>query len=175
MSLMQLLAGVGSAAAGYDIAEDIRGVGEDAAAQMGDLAGALQADTAFKGYGTTTGLGTTTVFADGSTNLGVGPNAGMMQAGSGMYGGANSLFGQAAVLADSSNPYEQQAYSTLTQANNPLFGQAAGGMGTAQGMAMANASNPAYQQAMGAQGGAMAGLGSQQANTLLWPVLELRL
>jgi hypothetical protein len=83
MSLWQLLGGIGSIGTGMQLADDIRGVGETAAEDMGLLAQQLQGDTAFKGYGVTTGLGTSTVGADGTTNLGVGPDAGMAGASSG--------------------------------------------------------------------------------------------
>lgn len=128
MSLTELLAGVGSAAAGYDIANDIRDVGEQAAGQMGALSGQLQDDVAFRGYGVTTGLGSSSVDPYGNMNVGVGPEAGLMNPGMGMYGSSQNMFNQAAGLAGTSNP--------------------------------------AYAQAMAAQGGAMAGLGGQQANSL---------
>jgi hypothetical protein len=77
------------------MADDMRGVGADAAAQMGELAGQLQQDSAFKGYGVQTGLGTTTVGADGTTDLGVGVNTGMQQAGMGHMNAAGGAYGNA--------------------------------------------------------------------------------
>lgn len=73
-------AGLGSAAMGYDMAKKLGQTGEDAATQMGQLAGQLAGDTAFKGYGVTTGLGTSTVGADGSTDYGVGQDANLQNA-----------------------------------------------------------------------------------------------
>ena len=102
MGLLSILGGVGSAAAGYELANDIRGVGESAASQMGELAGQLQSDSAFQGYGVTTGLGKTTVGSDGSTNLGVGPDQAMLGQGQQMYSGANQMFGSAAQMAQMS-------------------------------------------------------------------------
>tara|TARA_R110000772_G_scaffold7665_2_gene25860 strand:- start:13412 stop:14293 length:882 start_codon:yes stop_codon:yes gene_type:complete len=76
--LFNLIGGAGSIAAGYDIAKDIRETGAQGAADMSALGNQLAGDAAFKGYGVQTGLGNTTVGADGSTNLGVGQDAGML-------------------------------------------------------------------------------------------------
>lgn len=86
MSFWQLLGGIGNIGAGLKLADDIRGVGEQSAQDMGALASQLQGDTAFKGYGVTTGLGTSSINADGSTNLGVGPDAGLSSASQGFLG-----------------------------------------------------------------------------------------
>lgn len=76
--LMSLLSGVGSAAAGYDLSKDLRQAGKDAANKMDTLAGSLQDQSAFRGYGVQTGIGNSTVTPQGSLNLGVGQDAGMM-------------------------------------------------------------------------------------------------
>jgi len=71
--LFDAVQGIGAAAGGLAYADLISDRGQQYADQMGTLAGQLQSDSAFKGYGVTTGAGTTTVGADGSLNLGVGP------------------------------------------------------------------------------------------------------
>jgi len=76
--LMELLSGVGSATAGYNIAKDLRKVGAEAQTDLGTLAGNLQQDSGFRGYGVQTGLGQSTVDAQGNTNIGVGLDPAMM-------------------------------------------------------------------------------------------------
>ena len=166
--LFSLLGGLGSIAGGLDIADDIRASGAAAAGQMGDLAGQLQEDTAFKGYGVTTGLGTSTVGADGSTDFGVGQDQGMMDA-SGNYMNASQAAMQNAMGDNSAR--EQEIYNKAMAMQNPMldaqqasqqareFAQGRGGIrgsqfgGTAEDAAMARAraqaSNQASFQAMG--------------------------
>lgn len=155
--LFSLLGGAGSIAAGYGLANDIRGVGEQAAGQMGDLASQLQADTGFKGYGVSTGLGTTTVNPDGSTNLGVGQDQALVDYGNNMMGQSQANFGQASKLAKqgANNANAQQALGYMQQGANNAFTDPAlaamqGGMmglGGQQGMSL-NASQQAMQNAM---------------------------
>ena len=166
--LFSLLGGLGSIAGGLDIADDIRASGAAAAGQMGDLAGQLQEDTAFKGYGVTTGLGTATVGADGSTDFGVGQDQGMVDA-SGNYMNASQAAMQNAMGDNSAR--EQEIYNKAMAMQNPMldaqqasqqareFAQGRGGIrgsqfgGTAEDAAMARAraqaSNQASFQAMG--------------------------
>ena len=94
MSLFDLLAGAGSAAAGYQMAEDIRQTGRTGAQQMQQLGQQLQDQSAFRGYGVQTGLGRSTISPTGSTDVGVGPQAGLMQGGQQLYGGAQAALGQ---------------------------------------------------------------------------------
>ena len=139
MSLWDMLSGIGSIGAGLTVADDIRGVGADAAAQMGELSSQLQADTAFKGYGVTSGLGTSTVNADGSTTLGVGPNATQQAAAGANQGAATSGFNNAmlAAMGAQGNPAYQQAMAGQTAAQQGLSGQQAGAFNASQ-QAMAN-------------------------------------
>lgn len=93
--LFDAVQGIGAAAGGLAYADLISDRGQQYADQMGTLAGQLQNDSAFKGYGVTTGAGTTTVGADGSLNLGVGPDAGMTGAGYNAVTGGLNYMGQA--------------------------------------------------------------------------------
>ena len=157
--LFSLIGGLGSIAGGLDLADDIRTTGAEAAASMGDLAGQLQSDSQFKGYGVTTGLGTSTVNPDGTTNIGVGPDTGMQGSAGSLMGGAAGNFGAAAGMAQQGgfNPAYAQAMSLYGQnTQNPLMGQAAGMIG--QGSA-----NQAYGGAMQSMQGGMQGLAGQQA------------
>ena len=112
-SFLPGLAGAGSAYLGYELAGQLGQTGDDAASQMGELAGILADDTAFKGYGVTTGLGTSMVGADGSTDLGVGPSAVMQEQATAANTAGNSAAWNAAVTASMSD-------------SNPLFMQALG-------------------------------------------------
>lgn len=94
MSLFDLLAGAGSAAAGYQMAEDIRQTGREGAAQIQELGRQLQDQAAFRGYGVQTGLGRSTIAPTGSLDVGVGPQQGLMQGGQQLYGGAQSALQQ---------------------------------------------------------------------------------
>ncbi len=144
MSIWNLIAGAGSAAGGYMMADDIQAMGDQAASQMGELGAQLQQDSAFKGYGVQTGLGTTTVNPDGSTNLGVGVNQGMQNAAAANYGSASGNYGTAAnMLQGGVNPWQQQGYDTT-----------------------AAAMNRGFNSGMGAQHAAMQGLSGQQAGML---------
>lgn len=140
MGWLDIISGVGSAAAGYDIADDIRGVGADAAAQMGTLAGQLQQDAAFKGYGVTTGMGTSSVAPDGSLNVGVGPDAGMQAASAGLMSGAQTGYGNAmqAAMGATSNPAYQTAMGAMQGGMAGLGGQQANSFAASQ-QAMGNA------------------------------------
>ena len=137
-----LLGGAGTA---Y-MAEDIKDQGAAFNTQAQNLAKQLATDSAFKGYGVTTGLGTSTIAPNGTMNLGVNQNAGMSAQGQGMYGGAQAGFqnAQTAAMAGANNAYGPAAYNALQQ----------------------NMSNQAYNPAMNAQNAAMMGLGGQQAQGL---------
>ena len=167
--LFSLLSGVGSAVAGYDMAKDLRKSGTEAAAGLNTLAGTLADDSQFKGYGVTTGLGTGTVGADGSTNLGVGQDAGM-QALQGQMLGQGQQFNQYANQAAGNSMMdtgarEQDIYSRSMAMQQPgldaqraqqqarEFAQGRGGVrgsqfgGSGEDAAMARAQAQAQNQA----------------------------
>ena len=167
MSFWQLLGGIGNIGAGMHLADEIRGVGEQSAVDMGNLAGQLQDDTAFKGYGVTTGLGTSTVNADGSTTLGVGQDAGMASAAGGFMGASqaamnNSMMDRAAreqEIYDRSMSMQQpgldaarasQQAREVGMGRSGLMGTQFGGTGedAAMARAQAQAQNQASFQAM---------------------------
>ena len=141
MSLFDLLAGAGSAAAGYQMAEDIRQTGREGAAQIQELGRQLQDQAAFRGYGVQTGLGRSTISPTGSLDVGVGPQQAMLQAGQSMFGGAGAGFDAAgqALQQAMTNPAYAQALAAMQAGQAGLAGQQAGALG---------ASQPAMQQAM---------------------------
>ena len=141
MSLFDLLAGAGSAAAGYQMAEDIRQTGRQGAAQIQELGRQLQDQAAFRGYGVQTGLGRSTISPTGSLDVGVGPQQAMLQAGQSMFGGAGAGFDAAgqALQQAMTNPAYAQALAAMQAGQAGLAGQQAGALG---------ASQQAMQQAM---------------------------
>ena len=176
MSLWQILGGIGSIGTGMDLADDIRGVGESAAQDMGTLAGQLQEDTRFTGYGVTTGLGTSTVSGDGTTNLGVGPegrmyNGGLFNQGQGvsqMNNAAGYMHGFMSNVPGS-NPAYQNAAGMYNQANAGLSNAQQGAMNASQ-QAMANSmadragrEQSIYDSAMAMQ---QPGLDAQRASNI---------
>lgn len=84
--LLSAAQGLGAAAGGIAYADLIQDRGQQYAEQMGTLGAQLQEDSAFKGYSVKTGLGDTSIGPDGSTNLGVGPDAAMQAQAAGMIG-----------------------------------------------------------------------------------------
>lgn len=164
-----------SVAGGVGLANQLTNAGNDAKSDMGNLAGQLAADSAFKGYGVTTGLGTSTVNPDGSTNVGVGPNQAMQNMAMGMLNGSNNPYQGFAMQAASNSMLptagrEQDIYNRAMAMQAPAldraqasqqareFAMGRGGVrgsqfgGTAEDAAMARAraeaSNAASFQAM---------------------------
>jgi hypothetical protein len=142
MGLFSVVGGLGSAAAGLNTADDIQGLGASANQQMADLSNQVKGDTAFTGYGVQTGLGNSTVDAQGNTNLGVGPNATMQGMSGTMMGNSQAGFGNAASMAGAYgfNPAYMQAMNAQNAGMQGLAGQQSGMLG---------ASNQAMQNAMG--------------------------
>lgn len=132
MSGWGLIGTLGGLAGGYAMAEQIGSTGDQAAADMGALAGQLQSDTAFKGYGVTSGLGTSNVEADGTTTLGVGPNS-TLGGGTTDYTTGQGSMGNAATMLgnNATNPYAQQAMSSMQGAQQGLMASQMGNYGAA--------------------------------------------
>ena len=145
-SIMPGVAAAGSMGLGIGMASELGQTGQAAQEQMGELAGQLKDDTAFKGYGVTTGHGTATVNADGSTDYGVTNNQAMLDA-------ADAQFGNAATNLQGA------ASAAAANSGNPAYGAAMGLIG-------GNAQNAAYGDAMSAQQAGMQGLAGQQSGML---------
>lgn len=124
-SIMPGVAAAGSLGMGVGMASNLGATGADAQRQMGELAGQLQEDTAFKGYGVTSGLGTSTVGADGSTNLGVGPNTGMQNQGQQAMSGALQGMGQHQQgMLGASNQAMQDSMQDMAGREQDIYNQA---------------------------------------------------
>lgn len=136
---------LGSVYGALDSADKVETMGNTMYNNLTELGNTANTGSQFNGYGVTSTLGNSTVGSDGSLNFGVGPQSGMQGMSMANYGGATGNFNSGSAMA--------QQY-----ANNPFLQMAAGGMGTAQGMAMSNQGNPAYGQASG-----LIGQGAQNA------------
>lgn len=174
MSMFNLLGAGLSAAGGVGLANQLTQTGNDAKREMGQLAGGLQNDTLFQGYGVTTPLGTSTVNPNGTTNFGTQLDQSMQGLADSSLGYSNDFQNFAMQAANNSmqNPYarEQDVYNRAMAIQNPMldemqaqqqareFAMGRGGVrgslfgGTAEDAAMAkaraNASNAAAFQAM---------------------------
>ena len=108
MSFWDFAKEAGAIAGGIAYGDLISDRGQQYADQMGTLAGQLQDDAAFKGYGVKTGLGETTVAADGSVDMSaVGPDANMQAQAAGMIGNPYRSLGHQA--AQNAMGFDQQA------------------------------------------------------------------
>ena len=84
--------GLGAAAGGLLYASEITDRGQGYASEMGTLAANLQDQAGFKGYGVKTGVGQSHFDTDGSLNVGVGPDQGMINAANqGALGGMDMM------------------------------------------------------------------------------------
>ena len=84
--------GLGAAAGGLLYASEITDRGQGYANDMGTLAANLQQQSGFKGYGVKTGVGQSQFASDGSLDVGVGPDQGMISAANqGALGGMDMM------------------------------------------------------------------------------------
>jgi len=174
MSFWDFAKEAGAIAGGIAYGDLISDRGQQYAEQMGTLAGTLQQDSAFKGYGVKTGLGESSVSADGSVDIGVGPDMNMQAQAQGMIGNPyRSLGHQAAqnAMGFDQQAREQDIYSRAMAMQQPgldaqraagnaqeyamgrggVMGSQFGGSGedAAMARAQAQAQNAASFQAMG--------------------------
>ena len=131
MALWETIQGLGAAAGGLAYAGKISDKGDTYAKEMGTLAGQLADDAAFKGYGVTTGLGTSNVASDGSMSLGVGPNSTMGTAGQGAYNASlgNMNSAQGLIGGNASNAQSAQAMAGMGAAGAGVAGMQANAFG----------------------------------------------
>jgi len=130
--LWDTVQGVGAAAGGIAYADKLHEAGKGYQKDMGDLAGQLQTDSAFKGYGVTTGLGTgSSVGTDGSMSLGIGRDELQNTAGGLGYtnGMANMANAGTMMGSNSTNPYAAQAQTGMTNSMQGVAGMQAGAFG----------------------------------------------
>ena len=161
--------GLLGAAGGLAYASEITKRGQGYAEDMGQLAGQLQKDASFKGYGVNTGLANSTIGADGTLDLNIGQNKYMADAGNTGFGDGMAAMGnaQSMLQANSSNPAYQQAMDMYGQnATNGQMNASVNQLNQAGSMIGANASNSQMGNALSAQQGGMNGISAQQQNML---------
>jgi len=124
MSLWSLLGGIGSIYGGILTADKLYGLGDTVASDTQVMADDARADTAFKGYGVTTGLGTGTVDASGNTDIGVGPNSAMQTLSGSLAGMSQDAFQQAmaAAAAGGTNQWANQAQGMMGAGYDQMAG-----------------------------------------------------
>jgi hypothetical protein len=161
--------GLLGAAGGLAYASEITKRGQGYAQEMGELAGTLQNDAAFKGYGVNTGLANSTIRADGTLDLGIGQDKTLDLYGKdgyrvGMRGfkDANNM-----LQANASNPAYQQAMGMYgANSSNSQMGNSINQLSQAGNMLNANAANSQMGNALAAQQGGMGGISAQQQGML---------
>ena len=92
------LAQIGSIAGVLNNASDIRNMGHEQQQWLQDQGNALNQGSQFNGYGVTSGLGSSTIGADGSVNLGLGQDTGMSGYGNNMLTNGQNAMNLAAGL-----------------------------------------------------------------------------
>ena len=128
---------------------------------MGTLAGQLQNDSAFKGYGVRTGMGNSSVLPDGTLDVGLGPNAqyqqmasqSMTNAGMNPAAREQEIYNRAMAMQQPQLDAQRAAGNAQEYAmgRGGVMGSQFGGSGedAAMARAQAQAQNAASFQAMG--------------------------
>ena len=131
----------GTAASIYgalDNAKETRAIGQATQDYMTNMGKDLKNQAAFKGYGVSTGLGNSTVSADGSVNLGVGPEQYLQDMARQQMGGASGYLNQAGNIGhgQSMTDFNRMAQQQLGMGN---------GVNPNQGWSNDYAQNAAYR------------------------------
>lgn len=109
-------------AAGLDMANTFDDLGNLANTEAQTIGANAAADSAFTGYGVQTGLGNSTVDAQGNMNLGVGPDAAMQGLAGSLAGGGMDAFNQAMQMAGAQNQWAGQAQNMMGQGYDQMAG-----------------------------------------------------
>lgn len=167
-----LLTGITSAAAiaaGLNQASNLSNYGNTLKGELMNLGNTLAENSAFKGYGVTSGLGNTTVGTDGSVNLGVGQNSQMQNYANQAMTNSQSLMNQAM-----EDPASRQLdiYNQIMAAQNPQLNamqaqqqarEMAMGRGGVRGSQFGGTAEDAAMARARVQGSNEASLGARQA------------
>lgn len=142
-----LLAGLGGVAGTHYMADKLVSTGESVAEQAGQLAGQLQNDTQFRGYGVTSALGNIGVAPDGSTSFSAGLDSSLTDASNNMLLGAQSGFQNAVTMAPNAatNELTQDALGYMNMSGAGLSAQQQQALAASQA-AMQNAQMPTAQR-----------------------------
>jgi len=138
-----LLTGLGGMAGTHFMADKLVGTGEMVAEQAGQLAGQLQNDTQFRGYGVTSALGNVGVAPDGSTSFSAGLDSSLTGAANNMLSGSQAGFQNAANMAPNAatNELTQEALNYMNASGAGLSTQQQQALAASQ-LAMQNAQMP---------------------------------
>ena len=162
--LFDLLSGAGSLAGGFMVADDIRESGREGAAAMRELGDQLAEASRFRGYGVQTGMGQSTIAPDGSLNVGVGPDAGMLGQSRGLFAaGAGTLADPAA--------REQAIFERAMAMQNPALDRAQAAQ-QAREYAMGRSGIRGSQFGGTAEDAAMARARAEAANTAAFNAMQ---
>ena len=126
---------IGSVYGALDNAKNISNQGNEIQNSLNTMGQTAANNSAFQGYGVTSNLGSSSVGADGSVNLGVGQNQGFSNGGQNMFNQATNSFNAAGGLAQSgagANDLQNQGAFYLNQAGNGMYGHAGAAFQQAQ-------------------------------------------
>ena len=115
-SVAPAAAGIGSIAGALNNASDTRAMGNTIQTYLDSLATDLNTGSQFQGYGVTSGLGASTVGADGSINLGLGQYGNAQSAADAAYGAAQNFANQAAIPVGQT---QDDIYQSIMATQNP--------------------------------------------------------
>ena len=115
------IAGIYSAYQGLKDADSLETYGSKIRSELDVMGDNLNKGSAFKGYGVTSNLGNTTVGVDGSVNLGVGQNQGMMNASNAYMNAGQNFMNQS---MQSTAGREQSIYDRSMAMQNPQLNRA---------------------------------------------------
>lgn len=167
-----LLTGITSAAAiaaGLNQAGNLSSYGSGLKSELMALGRELAANSAFKGYGVTSGLGHTTIGTDGSVNLGVGQNNVFNNYATQAMNNSQTLMSQA---MEDPAARQQAIYNQIMAAQNPQFNamqaqqqarEQAMGRGGVRGSQFGGTAEDAAMARARVQGSNEAALGARQA------------
>lgn len=160
---------IAAVADGLNQVSNIDAYGDTVNAQLTNLGRELAENSAFKGYGVTSGLGSTTVGSDGSVNLGVGQNQMLNNYANQQMANSQTLFNQAM-----QDPASRQLdiYNQIMAAQNPQLNamqaqqqarEQAMGRGGVRGSQFGGTAEDAAMARARVQGSNEAALGARQS------------
>jgi len=120
MGMLDVLLGGYSAYQGLKDADDLEDYGKQIGLDMKQLGQQLNTGSQFQGYGVTSALGNTRIGADGSVNMGVGPNTQMQNQANNYMNASQQMMNQSML-----DPYarQQQIYNQMMLAQQPQLNQ----------------------------------------------------
>ena len=121
MSLPGIIGAGVSAVAGLNDANTLSDYGKTIKNELNTMGNDLNSQSGFKGYGVTSNLGNTTIGADGSVNLGVGQNQGMMNTSNAYMNAGQQMMNQS---MQPTAGREQDIYDRTMAMQNPQLNRA---------------------------------------------------